>query len=89
VPPVGSSSPSPSHTSSSPRILNRDPGFFFTWRDVFGGALWPTTGVGDTISVWIVDVDGTRLFIEAETTKQAGPSLEHEVQKIAESIRFD
>ena len=50
-----------------------DPGFFYTWRDVYGGALWPTTGVGDTIRVWIVDVDGTRLFIEAETTKASRP----------------
>jgi hypothetical protein len=66
-----------------------DPWFFFTWRDVFGGALWPTTGVGDTIRVWIVAVDGTRLFIEAETTKQAGFDLDEEIQQIVESIRFD
>jgi hypothetical protein len=66
-----------------------DPGFFDTWRDVFGGALWPTTGVGDTIRVWIVDVEGTRLFIEAETTEQATSGLEQEIQQIVESIRFD
>ena len=66
-----------------------DPGFFDTWRDVFGGALWPTTGVGDTIRVWIVDVEGTRLFIEAETTEQPTSGLEQEIQQIVESIRFD
>ena len=66
-----------------------DPGFFYTWRDVNGGALWSTTGVGDTIRVWIVDVDGTRLFIEAETTKQAVGGLEQEVQQIVESISFE
>lgn len=66
-----------------------DPGFFYSWRDVNGGALWPTTGVGDTIKVWIADVDGTRLFIEAETTKQAVGGLEHEVQQIVESITFE
>jgi hypothetical protein len=66
-----------------------DPGFFYSWRDVNGGALWPTTGVGDTIRVWIVDVDGTRLFIEAETTKQAVGGLEQEVQQIVESISFE
>ena len=65
------------------------PGFFYTWRDVFGGALWPTTGVGDTIRIWIVDVDGTRLFIEAETAKFAGGDLEQEVQQIVESISFE
>jgi len=66
-----------------------DPGFFYAWTDVDGGALWPTTRVGDTISVWIVDVDGTRLFIEAETTKQAVGALEQEVQQIVESISFE
>jgi hypothetical protein len=72
-----------------------DPGFFYTWRDVYGGALWPKTRVGDTIMVWIVDVQGTpvdvhgtRLFIEAET-KGLSRDLEHEVQQIVESIRFE
>ena len=37
----------------------------------------------------IFDVDGTRLFIEAETTKQADPEFEQEIQQIVESIRFD
>ena len=66
-----------------------DPGFFYTWRDVNGGALWRTTGVGDTIRIWIVDIDGTRLFIEAETTKQAVGGLKQEVEQIVESISFD
>ena len=65
------------------------PGFFYTWRAVNGGALWLTTNVGDTIRVWIVDVDGTRLFIEAETSEQAGGDLEQEVQQIVESISFE
>jgi hypothetical protein len=47
------------------------------------------TSVGDTIRVWIVDVGGTRLFIEAETSKQAGSDLEQEIRQIVESIRFD
>ena len=66
-----------------------DPGFFYTWQDVNSGALWPTTGVGDTIRVWVVDIDGTRLFIEAETTKQAVGDLKQEVQQIVESISFE
>jgi hypothetical protein len=65
-----------------------DPGFFYSWRDRYVGALWPKTGGGDTITVWIVDVDGTRLFIEAETTKGFSRDLEQEVQRIVESIRF-
>jgi hypothetical protein len=66
-----------------------EPGFFYAWQPVEEGALWTMTGVGNTIRVWIVDVDGTRLFIEAETTKQAGSDLEREIQQIVESIRFD
>jgi hypothetical protein len=66
-----------------------NPGFFYTWRAGYGGANWLKTGVGDTIRVWIVDVHGTRLFIEAETTKGYGFGLEREVQQIVESIRFE
>jgi hypothetical protein len=65
-----------------------DPGFFYTWKDVHGGALWPTTGVGNTIRVWIVDVDRARLFIAAGTTEQASSGLEKEIQQIIRSIRF-
>jgi hypothetical protein len=69
--------------------LRCDPGFFYMWKDVEAGALWPHTAVGVTIDVWIVDVSGTRLFIEAETTRQAGRELEREVQQIVGSIRFE
>jgi hypothetical protein len=65
-----------------------DPGFFYAWRDVVGGALFPTTSAGDTIRVWIVAVRGTRLFVAAITTVQADSRLEREVEQIIESIRF-
>jgi len=66
-----------------------DPGYFFAWREDFGGAFWAATEVGDTIRVWIVDFDGKRLVIEAETNKDANSALEREIQQIVESIRFD
>lgn len=66
-----------------------DPGYFFAWREDFGGAFWAATEVGDTIRVWIVDFDGKRLVIEAETNKDANSALEQEIRKIVESIRFD
>jgi hypothetical protein len=66
-----------------------DPGYFFAWREDFGGAFWAATEVGDTIRVWIVDFDGKRLVIEAETNKDANSALEQEIQRIVESIRFD
>jgi hypothetical protein len=65
-----------------------DPGFFYTWKDVYGGALWHTTDVGDTIRVWIVPVGDTRLFIAAATNEDADARLKREVKQIVESIRF-
>jgi hypothetical protein len=65
-----------------------DPGFFYAWNDVNAGPLWPTTEVGSRIDVWIVDVADSRLFIEAETTKRAGPDLVKEIDGIVRSIRF-
>ena len=67
-----------------------DPGFFYTWRAECWGPCWMETNVVcDTINVWIVDVLGKRLFIEAETTTQADARLEAEVQRIVGSIQFD
>ena len=33
--------------------------------------MWPRTPAGSTIRVWILDVDGARLFIAAVTSEQA------------------
>jgi hypothetical protein len=66
-----------------------EPGFFYGWKDKEVGALWSATRVGDTIRVWIVDVGGTRLFFEAETSTESDAQLDREVVRIVESIRFD
>jgi hypothetical protein len=68
--------------------LGCDPGYFYRWQTMWWGALWPHTNVGDTIRVWIVDVGGTRLFLEAETSEQADVDLEQEIEEIIGSIRF-
>ena len=65
-----------------------EPGFFFGWLDSFVGPFWTRSGVGTTIDMWIVDANGRRLVIEAETARRAGHDLEHEVQQIVRSIRF-
>jgi hypothetical protein len=65
-----------------------DPGFFYSWTAPEGGAGWAGAKPGDTIRVWIVDVDGTRLFVAAVTRPRAGSELEQEVVQIVESIRF-
>lgn len=66
-----------------------DPGFFFTYPNGWGGALWPETVPGDTIRVWIVDVGGALYFIEGATKQDAGAGLEEEVEQIVESIVFE
>ena len=81
-------------TVSVRKDIGCDPGFFYTWRprgprgQCFG-ACWTESSVGDTIRVWIVAVDGKRLFIEAETAKRGDPSVDQEITKIIESIRFE
>lgn len=69
--------------------LGCDPGFFYNWKARMGGALWVTSDVGDTIRVWIVDVDGTRLFIGGETRKDSGSRPGEEIEQIVDSIRFE
>jgi hypothetical protein len=69
-----------------------DPGYFFTWPDIRWGALWPETRIGYGIDVWIVGVDGRRLFIAAELNDDlsdgAHRQLETEIHRIIDSIRF-
>jgi hypothetical protein len=72
------------------------PGFFYTWREVFGGAYWRATAVGDTFRVWIVPVRGTRFFKRtrlfiAAATRDGRPTrmLKREVEQIVESFRFE
>jgi len=71
------------------RDLGCDPGYFFSWHSECWGPCWVATNVGDTIRVWVVDVDGTRLFIAAATTEQANARLRNEVFQIVQTIRFE
>lgn len=66
-----------------------DPGFFFTYPNLYGGALWPETVPGDTVTVWIVDAGGTLLFIEAKTHEDADAALNLEIEQIVNSIQFE
>jgi len=66
-----------------------DPGFFFTYPMVYGGALWPETVPGDTIRVWIIDVDGDLLFIAGATKAEAGVALEQDLADVVQSIQFE
>ena len=39
--------------------------------------------------VWIIDVDGTIVWIDGETYKGAGPGPGEEIQQIIDSIQFE
>jgi len=66
-----------------------DPGFFFYYPTLDGGALWPETMPGDTVRVWIVDAGPRLLVIEGKTHPVINPTLEEQIQAIVDSIRFE
>ena len=47
------------------------------------------TQKGQTIRVWITDVDGKRVQIDGETFKGAGPGPAQEIQQVIDSIQFE
>jgi hypothetical protein len=65
------------------------PGFFYAWDEMNGGALWGTNTMAETIRVWTLEVAGTLVFIEAQTTDQATLELEQEIRRIVGSTRFE
>ena len=67
--------------------LGCDPGYFYSFEALDGGAIWDQTNVGDTISAWIVDVDDTLLFIEGEAHHDGLPLID-EIDQVVDSIRF-
>lgn len=57
--------------------------------------LWEADGLGryatelnSTIYVWIIDVDGTLVWIDGETYVESGPEAEQEIRQIVDSIQF-
>jgi hypothetical protein len=66
-------------------------GDFRLWYDEgmgTGGGRWPSV-LGSTMRTWIIDVDGTLVWIDAETFEGAAPEIEQEVQALIESIEFE
>lgn len=71
--------------------------FNLWWYDVGAGDDCASAGAcgryvstpGDTIRVWVVDVDGVRVVFEGETDKGAGSTAEQTIQDIVGSIQFE
>jgi hypothetical protein len=67
------------------------PGSYNMWYDDDAGSpifRWATV-LGQTNEIWIVDVGGSRVWIEAETYEGASPELEQEIQAMIDSIQFE
>lgn len=47
------------------------------------------TVVGSTIRTWIIDVEGTTVWFDAETYEGAGPGPGQEIQAIVDSMEFE
>ena len=67
------------------------PGLFYTWpgEDQRGGPLWDKNLLGDTITIWVFEIDGQRFIIASETHLNADAELLAEVGQIIDSIDFD
>ena len=68
------------------------PNEFYLWYDddVLGEADGRyATELGSTIYVWIIDVDGTHVWIDGETYATSGPQAEQDVRQMVDSIRFE
>ena len=65
------------------------PGQFLLWyqQDPAEGR-WPDA-VGDTINAWIIDVDGTIVWIDGSAARGTTPALQETMRQIVESIQFE
>jgi hypothetical protein len=75
-----------------PDTIGCAPEQFYLWYDAgdAGEALGRyATTLSSTIYVWIIDVDGTIVWIDGETYGTSGPEAAQEVQQIVDSIRFE
>jgi hypothetical protein len=67
------------------------PNEFFLWYHEVDGSpegRWPDAR-GDTINVWIIDVDGTIVWIDGSWSVSTTPTLHEEMLQIVESIQFE
>jgi hypothetical protein len=73
-----------------PESIGCAPQEFYLWYDADtpGNARY-ATAVNSTIYVWIIDVNGTLVWIDGETNNVTGPEAEQEVQQIIDSIQFE
>lgn len=79
---------------SIPEDIGCAPDRFYLWYDdVRCGDSEPcfrwATALGETNRIWIIDVAGKRVWIEAESYKGASADIETEIQGMIDSIQFE
>lgn len=72
-----------------PDEIDCDATSFYLWYAPTEGDARYATAAGSTITTWIVDVDGTPVWIDGETYKGAGRGPGKEIQQVIDSIRFE
>jgi hypothetical protein len=65
-----------------------DPGFFYSWPWWFGGAFWSETYPGDTVRIWVVDIEGAPLVLIAATHEAAPAWAESDIQQMVDGLRI-
>ena len=66
-----------------------DPTSFDLWYSPTEGIERYASELGSTIRAWIIDVDGTTVWIDGETFKGADTEPGQEIQQIIDSIQFE
>lgn len=61
--------------------------FYLWWDRKLTGRY--ATVLGSTIRVWLIDVNGTIIWIDGETPPDARPEAGRQIQQIIDSIRFE
>ena len=73
-----------------PEDIGCDPNDFYLWEDLDNpGVARYATELDWTVYVWIIDVDGTIVWIDGETYVTSSPEAALEVQQIVDSIQFE
>jgi len=74
---------------SIPDDIGCDPQRFNLWYAPTPGFARYATALGSMYRVWIIDVNGTPVWMDGETFKGAGPEPARQLQKIVDSIQFE
>lgn len=75
-----------------PDTIGCAPRNFWLWYDAddpTGPNARYASATGETFHVWIIDVNGTTVWIDAETWAESGPEADQEVHQIVDSIQFE